>query len=462
VVLESTGGCSPIDDDAFGRLMAPLGPFESAPVIAVAVSGGADSMCLALLTHRWAMTRGGHAVALTVDHGLRAESAAEAASVGAWLDERGICHHLLRWRDRPEAGAPGAGNLQARARRARYRLLASWCRGAGVLHLAVGHHRGDQAETVLMNMIRGSGVTGLAAMAAVAERWGVRILRPLLGVSRERLAVTLECWGQDWIEDPSNRDPAFARVAVRRALAAGAPPGLTEERLATTAMQLGRARTALDHAVAELLVGAAAIDPAGFCRLDRGQLAAAPEELALRALARVLGTIGGGEYPPRLARLTRLYRALRDDSLSGGRTLAGCRLLPRAGQVLVCRETAAADQVLDLGAGGTGFWDRRFRVALGARAIGGPFTVGRLGPDGWRAIKTERPELERDPLPAVVRHTLPALRDLDGVVALPHLTYWRGHTANNDRGAFSARFAPCRPLAGPEYRAAPAAPESEI
>lgn len=435
----------PLDDETFASLIAPLGPFEPAPEIAVAVSGGADSLCLMFLVHRWAERLGGRAIGLTVDHGLRPESADEAAKVGAWLDARGIFHHVLSW-----PGAPG-GNLQARARAARYRLLGEWCRDAAVPHLATAHHREDQGETLLLRLARGSGLDGLAGMAAISERDGLRVLRPLLSVPRERLRATLREEGQPWIEDPSNDDPAFARARIRATLARG--PGLSPARLADAAANLAGVRAANEHAVAELLARAVAIHPAGFAWIDAAPLCRAPEDLGLRALSRVVTCVGGGAYPPRFVRLRRLYRAFTEDGLQNGRTLAGCRIVTRRGRILVCREAAAADHALALKPGHGGHWDGRFRVRLGPRTRGtADLTVRRLGADGWRRVK-ETPGADRlAGLPALARHGLPALWGLDDVVALPHLPYWRGATGSGAPPWFSAIFAPLRPLAGPAFR----------
>jgi len=160
----SVPGAAPLDASGFARLMASLGPFESAPRIAVAVSGGADSLALALLAADWAAAQGGKAVALTVDHGLRPEAAAEARQVRRWLADCGISHFILAWRG-PRSGA----DVQAAARAARYRLMGEWCARRGILHLLLAHHRDDQAETVLLRLARGSGLEGLAAMAPVSE-----------------------------------------------------------------------------------------------------------------------------------------------------------------------------------------------------------------------------------------------------------------------------------------------------
>ncbi len=254
---------SALSPEQFDAAMAAVGPFESDPHLAVAVSGGADSLALCLLAHQWARTRGGSVSALTVDHGLRAGSRAEAIRAGRWLNGRGIEHVVLTWiGDKPATG------IQEAARSARYRLMSRWCAGAGVLHLLLGHHQYDQAETVLMRHRRGSGVDGLAGMAAVVETAAVRLVRPLLKTSPLRLRALLTAAGQPWIEDPSNSDPVHARSRVRAALSQLADGEDAVATVTMTAATMARARMVLDAAASSLL--------ARCCRFLRRRICPVP------------------------------------------------------------------------------------------------------------------------------------------------------------------------------------------
>lgn len=426
---------APLSADEFAACLAPFAPFEPAPHLAVAVSGGADSLALALLAATWAQACGGRITALTVDHRLRPAAAAEARQVAAWLGGRGIAHEVLT-----AAAPPPRRNLQAEARALRYRLLEGWCARAGVLHLLLAHHREDQAETVLLRLARGSGLDGLAGMAALVERAQCRVLRPLLGIAHQRLCATLAAHCQEWIEDPSNRDPAFARVTLRQAAALLAGAGLGAERLAATAQHLGRARAALEAAVATVLARSVMLDPAGFAWLDPDGLRSVPCAVGLRALAALIATVGGAEHPPRFAALERLFRRL-SDGLGGGRTLGGCRLLPVRDRILVCRERAGVAAAVPVPPGATVRWDGRFEIALPAEAPAGLW----LGALGAAAVTSGAGRS----LPAAVRPTLPAMRDAHGLVAAPHLGYWR-----KDFAGLTAvpRLRPTRPLAPAGFR----------
>jgi tRNA(Ile)-lysidine synthase len=424
----------PLTDAEFADLMAPLGPFERAPRLAVAVSGGADSLALCLFAHRWASAQGGEAVGLTVDHRLRPEAAGEAARVSRWLADRGIPHQTLRW-----TGAKPSTGIQARARRARYALLGESCREAGILHLLLAHHQSDQAETLLLRLARGSGVDGLSAMAPVSTMADVRLLRPLLSVPRERLTAALAAQGQPWIEDPSNANLAFRRVRVRRMLPELAAEGLTPQRLAATAQRLGRARRALDLASTDLLVAAVELDARGFARLDAAALGRAPDEIALRVLARLCRTIGGGVYPPRLERLERLLGEVLG-GLDGARTFGGCVLAPADDALLVWRELAAIGPSQTVSTAGSFLWDNRFALHL---AGSGTARIDALGEDGWRKIRDKvAPPL----IPPPVVATLPALFDDNGVFSAPHLGYKRGVPIGLT--VEQVAFAPIQPLAG--------------
>ncbi|GAA0591413.1 tRNA lysidine(34) synthetase TilS [Caenispirillum bisanense] len=397
-------GDGAITAEAFAALMAPFAPFEPAPRLAVAVSGGADSLALTLLADAWARSRGGSVLALTVDHGLRPESAAEAAGVAAQLTARGTAHAVLPWQ-----GPKPAADIQAAAREARYRLLREACAARGILHLLTAHHRDDQAETLLLRLARGSGLYGLSGMAAESYLPEVRLLRPLLPVPKATLVATCRAAGLGWVDDPGNSGDRHARSRLRSLLPLLAAEGLAAERLAAPAGRLGRARAAQEAAAAALLAGAVELHPLGFAWIDPAAVAAAVEETGLRALAGVLACIGGSGHPPRLESLERAFGRLGSDEL----TVAGCRIVRRAGRWLVCREAGRAAPPVGLAAGE---WDGRWRWSPGTAEADG-IRLGAVGQAGLAAVAREA----RQGLPAVVVEALPALWRQGALLAVPPL-----------------------------------------
>lgn len=402
----------PLDSVEFAELLAALAP---GPHLAVATSGGADSMALALLAAGWARQQGarqqGAAVtALTIDHGLRAGSAAEAGQVAAWLRSRGIAHAVLAWQ-----GTKPRHGIQAAAREARYRLLTDWCHAHRVADLVLAHHQDDQAETYLMRLARGSGPTGLAAMAAVTVRDGVRLLRPFLGIPKERLRATLRAHGQEWIEDPANADPRYGRTAVRQSLVRLAAEGVPAAHFAETARAFGRARAAEERATGALLARHATLDPAGFCWLGSAGSALTPGALTPAALAHVLGVVGGRPFPPEREALARLH-GWAGSATGGSRTLHGCILTKRAGRLLICRE-ARTIGASTIAIGEEIRWDNRFLARLASGDPGVRYEVGGLGAANWPGVRARA--TRSVPYPAVP--SLPALFAGGRVVAVPHL-----------------------------------------
>ncbi len=286
------------------RLFAGLG---AAPAIVLAVSGGPDSVALMWLAVRWrrALARGPRLVAVTIDHGLRPEAAREARDVKRLARSLDLPHHTLRWTGtKPKTGLPAA------ARDARYRLLARAARRHGATHVLTAHTRDDQAETLLMRMLRGSGVAGLSAMARETERDGVRLTRPLLDVSKAQLIATLNKARIGFADDPTNRDPAFTRPRLRALMPALAEEGGDAKNLARLATRLARANAAV-----EVLVDGAerylALRDQGAARagFDAALFAAMPEEIRLRLLKRAIDRIGH-EGPAELGKLETLLAAL--------------------------------------------------------------------------------------------------------------------------------------------------------
>lgn len=390
------------------RLLEAIAPvMEAAPSgpVGVAVSGGSDSTALLLLVHAWAGAAGRRVAAVTVDHGLRPESAAEASAVAALCADRGIPHAVLSWQ-----GRQGRGNLQGAAREARRALIGNWARAAGIGAVALGHTLEDQAETFLMRLARGSGVDGLAAMRAVRGGGDLVWLRPMLGLRRATLRRWLAEAGIGWVEDPSNTDPRFDRVRVRGALETLAGVGLGPERLAATAARMGRAREALEAAA--LAAARRCLTPGrlGELTLAPRELAPEPAEIRLRVLAGALCWVSGAVYRPRLARLVALLQAIETDALGHGATLHGCVLRPRSGGVAIRREPA---RVAPPVSADVPVWDGRWCVWRTAKAdpavrVG---AVGRAGLAQW-------PSWRQCGAPREVALTTPALwRDGDLVAA---------------------------------------------
>lgn len=415
----------PLTSGEFAAALASLACFEARPFLAVAVSGGPDSLALAILADRWARERGGRICAVTVDHRLRPESGAEIDQLHGWLAARGICHEILVWSEKK----PTSG-IQEAARAARYSLLAEWCRKHGCPHLLTAHHREDQVETFLIRRRAGSGRDGLAGISAIREFADCQILRPLLGVPKIRLSALLEAERQPFITDPSNRNPVFERSRLRSAGAL--PTGADFAALCDEMRALGRERVTHERRRDALLARAASLHPAGFAVIDPGPVLTALHEIAERLLAAVVAAIGARTYPARRRRVGRLREVL-----AGGRghTLGGCRFVIWRARILVLRELAAAEAPVQVLPGASLLWDGRFKVVLPVTASG-PVMIGHLDRAGVAEYGRSALHPPRPSLPRLLYPILPAAWDEDGIVAVPQLGYLRRGAAAVPQFAF--------------------------
>ena len=257
---------------------------------------------------------------------------------------------------------------QEHARAERYDRLRELCAEAGILHLALGHHREDRAETVLLRLKGQSRLDGLAGMAQQREMPELRLIRPLLDLPKERLRATLAARGVGWVEDPTNRNRNHLRVQLRDVMPQLAEDGVTVARINALAGALGTARRRVEAAQDALLARAVALHPAGFATLDPEAFRLARPEVAEGALARVLLAVGGAIYPPRGGRLERLAERLRG-GLPATRTLGGCQLIPRKSKILVVREWERVAPVT-LQPAGARYGRRPVRGTAGARRAG--------------------------------------------------------------------------------------------
>ena len=379
-------------------------------------------MALALLAHEWVRHRGGSLLALIVDHGLRPESGTEATETAARLAARGIVARVL-----PIEGLARGPALAERARQARLSALVGVCAAEGILHLLLGHHAADQAETVLIRSLGGSGPMGLAAMAPLVELAGVRMLRPLLAVPPSNLRQYLETAGVRWAEDPSNTDRTALRPRLRMLRLDRDGTGPATRALVASAEASGRRRADNEQAIADELAERASLRPEGFALLD-GPVSAA-------AFAALVQMVSGAEYPPRSDTVAKVATALQPATLGGARLLRAGRL--GFGWLLV-REAAAMAGPIP--ARSDAVWDRRFRLAASFSAPKGAI-LGPLGDDAPRLRRHSH-------LPSVILRTLPAIRLSSALLAVPHLRYPDRKTCEG----MPVVFAPPHPAARAPYR----------
>jgi tRNA(Ile)-lysidine synthase len=442
--------------EAMGQLIGPDFPTD----IALAVSGGGDSMAMLYLAHNWSHVWGVRLWVVTVDHGLRPEAAAEAAMVADECAALGWPHATLRWH------WDGQGNLMDAARRGRLEVIDRWRRG--LEHVLMAHTREDLAETFLMRLKRGSGVEGLAAMqtsvdlqslgtggSPMAARdvcWsapppmpscgvgdvpacsnGFRLLRPCLDMRREELRHYLRTLHGRWVDDPSNDNPRFDRVRVRQAMSVLRDMGLDADTLVDTAQRMSRARDALRARARQVwneigqeerlgtLDGQPADVPTGDILFDRNGFEQIERDTQMRLLAAALQYVSGAAYRPR----ARPLQELVDRLLSGGSgTLHGCEARMGRETLRVFREFSSVRD-LRVPHRSSQVWDGRWRVNAPTLMDRDGVEIRALGEDGWAQLAAK----PRGAPPFHAARSLPALWQGNTLLACDALGIGPGRTA---------------------------------
>ncbi len=364
--------------------------------LALAVSGGSDSMAMLRMVRDWA-PRDTQVIALTVDHDLRAGAKLEAAQVAAWCKGLGIPHHILKWQH-PEIKS----GIQAKARKARYDLMAAWCAEHDVYALLTAHTADDQAETVTMRATRTNSPAALAGIWSETEWEGLRVLRPLLDHRRQDLRNYLTGIGQAWIDDPSNEDEKFERVRVRLRLN-GELSGLEAQAQATQA--LIKANAKIVHA---WCLSHFQIHETGFLTVSLGPLKVLGCDILDLVLQRMFDLEGSSTRKPVKLERDELIHWIVAPS-TGRRTLGGAVFVKRKNVLIVGREPGRIASVPKIiGVSKSVVWDGRFKV---------------MGPEGSQVAPVGALEgiTRRKDIPAFVQAGLPAVLKNGAVLAIPHL-----------------------------------------
>lgn len=439
---------TPLPDDLLNRFSTAMSALPRLPhvdlardPVALAVSGGADSMALLALFAAWRMrtVSGGddNITVLTVDHGLRAAAAAEAAMVADVCRALGIRHQILNWRhDGIDSG------IQAAARRARYDLMQDYMREHGIGVLLTAHHIDDQAETFWMRLAHGSGLQGLCGMkpAAVLSTVAgdttadVYLLRPFLGFTRDALREICAAHRIPFADDPSNEDTRYLRPRLRGFADVLAAEGLTPQRLAAVMQKLADADAALDTVVKAAMPTHAGYDPAaGFFFVNHTYFTSQPVEIRRRLVALALNRVAPADYPAGAPAVDQLLNNLSHDAFSG-QTLGGADIflasaasLGKAGDaaeyICICREAAAMPPAVSVSRQNPAIWDQRFIAHVDMPDKSDALSFGALGETGRLWLKGRHTDLSH-PYPVKIMRGLPAVFAGTDVVAVPALGFY--------------------------------------
>lgn len=402
------------------------------PKLAVAVSGGADSMSLLYLTHKWALKQDIEIVALTVNHNLRPESLNEAMLIHSWLKQDNIKHHILTWsRDQDVLN-----NIQAKAREARYKLLSDWCLEHNFTNLLIGHHLNDQIETFFQRLFRGSGIDGLSCMDFVSNYNKINLYRPLLNIKKKELEDYLKFLGKDWVQDPSNQNIKFSRTIIRKILNSDILNKVTpnknifEKRIMQTIKHMQSARDFINLELSKHIKDIVKVEESGYAIIALNKLQNLHQEISKRILIKVLSIVGGKIYKPRLEGLVRITDLIFDNKINQKTmTLNGCQIIIDNDNLLILREIdrTLISQTIDLKKNNTIYWDNKFIIDFN-QEIKKQFqiiTIEQMGVQNWQKFVNEYQSFKEINLKKNIIFSFLVIKVLDNIIAIPHINYYR-------------------------------------
>ena len=288
--------------------------------IAVAISGGCDSMALTFVLNDFCKENKIKIQALTIDHGVRKNSKNEAKKVGELLKKLDISHKILTI---PQKQIPHK-NIEANLREIRYGILTNFCKENHIEFLFVGHHVGDIAENFLIRLFRGSGLDGLSPMQKISEINGVKIIRPFLEISKDELKNYLIEKNISWFEDETNDDEKFLRNKIRKFLASFDDKNLLEKRIYNASLEISKTRDFFDEIMSGHELEIIEQNADSLIIINRRKLAEINSAIALKILAKILMKIGDKKYKPRKEKLVRFYEYLIADGVIKKREFYGC------------------------------------------------------------------------------------------------------------------------------------------
>ena len=314
---------------------------------AVAVSGGADSLCLTLLLQEFCKKNNIQLTALTVDHHIRKESTNEAENVHVFCETIGVFHVVL------ENFEPIDKSVEEEARRIRYNLLTSYCEKEQISHLFIAHQMEDQVETFLSRLARGSGVDGLSAMKFLSQKNGITLVRPFLDVLKKDIVSFLVKKNIKWVEDPMNQDEKYERVKWRNFLPKLEKNGLSKQFISLSTRRLSRVQETLRWIVQEAVKNSVSYFDEGYALIDKEKYQLYPDEVKIRMLADVVKTVGQSEKIISLELLERIVLNFPQKA-----TLGNCILIPHKKGVFVAKEYSKMEKPKKILANTVVKWDR--------------------------------------------------------------------------------------------------------
>ena len=417
-------------EKVFFNSMDSLGPYEKNPHLAVAVSGGCDSLCLAILTSKWVSMNGGKITALIVDHGLRKNSKKECLKLQKILNKKKISNFCFKWMPLKKSKK----SIQQKAREFRYNVFEDWCFKKNIFHLLIAHHFDDQKETLLMRLNDNSNIYGLSCMPKILFKKKVRILRPMLDFKKKEIIEYLKERKVEWFEDPTNKHLKYARNKFRKILPILEKKGLTDNKLKKILKGAQKERKRIETKTTEWFIKNIQIDDFGFAKININNFKSLKKNEFIFIFSRIFNIVSGSIYPPKSKYVENFFKQIKLKKTIKPINLGGCHIFFSKKQLYVCRETFKKNRKQKINFEfNKAVWDNRFEIeckkdknSFLKKELGQTFFIEQLQTNGWNEITLKNEDFKKYlNMPNKIILSLPAVKNKrNDVLYVPHLNYY--------------------------------------
>lgn len=428
----------PISLNEFEKRLNKVCRFEIKPSIAVALSGGPDSMALTCLLNDWVNRKGGSLVSIIVDHNVRSESAKECKRISYWMEKKNINFKLLKLKK-----INLKTNIMEYTRKKRYEVILNECSKLKILHLFLGHHLNDKIETYLMRSKRFGNIIGLSSIPKIRELKSTRLIRPLLDISKERLIKTCEFYQQPWVQDPSNNNLKFERARVRLFLQKKNMKFIKSK--TKTIDNFVNKRDKYEGMISMFLLANLKFYKFGVFEIKKTNFLKLTNEIQIETMKRILTTCSGKVYPPKKESVKKIILDIFKSNKST-LTLHSCLINSKLESITICREPIKTKitmkKELIVKKGSNALWDNRFRVISKNKDI----KCELITEKNWKIIKKQyfdNNEIKGRCLPFYILKTLPLI-SFDKHCLIPFET----NKELTDRFGLNVFFEPINGLTG--------------
>lgn len=433
---------------AFSKIMDKLGPYENKPHLAIAVSGGSDSMCLAILAKEWANSKGGKVSALIVDHGLRKSSKKECAKTKKELENRKIITRCFKWK----LSKIPKNAVQEKAREFRYNIFEEWCFKKKIKNLLVAHHFEDQKETFIMRLNNNSDIYGLACMPKVLLKKEIRILRPMLDFNKKEIIKYLKQNKISWIEDKTNSSSIYYRNRVRKVLPKLQEKGLTDKKLKKILKRAQLERKIIESNANKWLVKNVEVKDLGYVSINFSNLKLLSKDNFVFIFSKIINIVSGSFHITKSKYLNNLYNKINSKENNKHTNIGGCHILFEKNKLYVSREILKRNREQKINFKFNKIiWDNRFEIKYKEnnyfflkKRLGKTLFIEQLAKNGWNeVIKKNRKIKKKLSVPNKIILSLPAIKNKENhVLYVPHLKYYSSMEDKNEFSNINFIFKP--------------------